>query len=204
MEAVFYVHGMGGSAGEAEHHKPLFGGRDVIGVEYSGGTPREAAGEILDAVKKEREKYDGAALIANSIGAYFSLYASLDRLVDRAYFISPVTDMESVIKGMMERAGVTEERLKAEKLIPVDGGPALSWEYLSQVRAKPVVWNVPTRILCGENDGLIPLDQVKRFAESCGARITVMEGGEHWFHTPVQMSFLDEWIINCFKEKSNG
>ena len=24
--------------------------------------------------------------------------------------------------------------------------------------------------------------------------LTVMEGGEHWFHTEEQMRFLDEWI----------
>ena len=24
--------------------------------------------------------------------------------------------------------------------------------------------------------------------------LTVMEGGDHWFHTEEQMCFLDEWI----------
>jgi len=24
--------------------------------------------------------------------------------------------------------------------------------------------------------------------------VTVMEGGEHWFHTAEQMAFLDDWI----------
>ena len=41
---------------------------------------------------------------------------------------------------------------------------------------------------------------VKSFADGCGAKITVMEGGEHWFHTPAQMRFLDNWIKNCFEE----
>ena len=27
-----------------------------------------------------------------------------------------------------------------------------------------------------------------------GAELTVMPGGEHWFHTEEQMRFLDEWI----------
>ena len=26
------------------------------------------------------------------------------------------------------------------------------------------------------------------------ATLTVMEGGEHWFHTEEQMDFLDRWI----------
>lgn len=26
------------------------------------------------------------------------------------------------------------------------------------------------------------------------ASLTVLDGGEHWFHTPEQMRFLDDWI----------
>ena len=26
------------------------------------------------------------------------------------------------------------------------------------------------------------------------ATLTVMKGGEHWFHTEEEMKFLDEWI----------
>lgn len=32
------------------------------------------------------------------------------------------------------------------------------------------------------------------FAEKHQAELTVMEGGEHWFHTEEQMAFLDDWI----------
>ena len=35
--------------------------------------------------------------------------------------------------------------------------------------------------------GDIPADQI-------GATLTVMKGGEHWFHTDNQMAFLDQWI----------
>lgn len=31
-------------------------------------------------------------------------------------------------------------------------------------------------------------------AERVGATLTVMPGGEHWFHTEEQMAFLDRWI----------
>jgi hypothetical protein len=27
-----------------------------------------------------------------------------------------------------------------------------------------------------------------------GAPLTIMNGGEHWFHTAEQMAFLDKWI----------
>ena len=32
------------------------------------------------------------------------------------------------------------------------------------------------------------------FAEEHRAGLTVMPGGEHWFHTPEQMQFLDDWM----------
>ncbi len=32
------------------------------------------------------------------------------------------------------------------------------------------------------------------FSKRHNAALTVMEGGEHWFHTEQQMQFLDDWI----------
>ena len=39
-----------------------------------------------------------------------------------------------------------------------------------------------------------PWDAKKEFANKADASLTVMEGGEHWFHTEEQMDFLDRWI----------
>ena len=39
---------------------------------------------------------------------------------------------------------------------------------------------------------------MSRFAARIGAPLTVMPGGEHWFHTPEQMAFLDAWIGEAF------
>ena len=36
---------------------------------------------------------------------------------------------------------------------------------------------------------------VETFAKRCGASLTVMPGGEHWFHTAEQMEFLDSWLM---------
>ena len=46
----------------------------------------------------------------------------------------------------------------------------------------------------GGNDNLTSLETIKDFAEKQGASLTVMKGGEHWFHTEDEMRFLDEWI----------
>ena len=57
------------------------------------------------------------------------------------------------------------------------------------------MWTVPTWILYGDRDNLTSLETIRGFAEKHDASLTVMEGGEHWFHTEEQMRFLDDWIL---------
>ncbi len=95
---------------------------------------------------------------------------------------------------MMLWANVTEQELAEKSEIPTDFGETLSWRYLLYVRAHPISWNVPTRILYGERDDLTSLETISAFAKRIGAELTVMPDGEHWFHTPEQMRFLDDWI----------
>lgn len=33
-DLVLYIHGKGGNAAESEHYRPLFPGREVIGLDY--------------------------------------------------------------------------------------------------------------------------------------------------------------------------
>ena len=194
MDLVLYIHGKGGAAAEAEHYRPLFPGHDVIGLDYRGATPWEAGKEICAALGSLKGNYDRVTLIANSIGAYFSMHAGIDKQIDRAYFISPIVDMEKLIDDMLAWAGVTEEELHARGLIHAAFGEDLSWDYLCYVRSHPPVWDVPTEILYGEFDELTALKTMEDFARAQGAGLTVMPGGEHWFHTPEQMRFLDNWI----------
>ena len=133
-------------------------------------------------------------LIANSIGAFFSLSALDETLVDQALLISPVVDMDKLIGNMMLWASVTERELAEKQEIPTAFGETLSWRYLCYVREHPVSWRVPTRILYGERDNLTSLETISAFAEGIGAELTFMPGGEHWFHTEEQMWFLDHWI----------
>ena len=89
---------------------------------------------------------------------------------------------------------VTEEELQCRKNIPTAFGETLSWEYLCYVKEHPVAWNVPTHILYGDRDSLTSYETISCFADQIGATLTVMKGGEHWFHTDNQMVFLDQWI----------
>ena len=191
---VIYVHGKGGSAEEAEHYKPLFPDSEIIGFDYRAQTPWEAKEEFAQFFAQQRQRCDKLTLIANSIGALFSLMSLDETLIDRAYLISPVVDMEKLIGNMLLWANVTERELEEKQEIPTNFGETLSWRYLCYVRERPVTWNIPTRILYGEHDDLTSMETVSAFAKETGAELTVMPGGEHWFHTEEQMRFLDAWI----------
>ena len=193
--AILYIHGKNGSAAEFEHYKPLFPECEVIGLDYRTFTPWETGAEIRFAIEKLKSEYDNIILIANSIGAFFSMNAGIDPVIKKAYFISPIVDMERLIADMVAWANVTEDELKEKGIIHTSFGEDLSWEYLSYVREHPIKWNAPTAILYGIKDNLTSFETISAFAEKHNAKLTVMENGEHWFHTEEQMQFLDDWIV---------
>ena len=185
ISTFIYIHGQYGSPHEAEHYRPLFPGCEVIGFDYKAQTPWEAEREFAEYFdglgcivggSGNCELIDGSdrkvsiGIIANSIGAFYAMCALADRDIAAAYFISPIVDMERI-------EGVT-----------------LDEEHLRYVRQHPIDWHVPTHILYGENDNLTSLATISDFAQRTGATLTVMPGGEHWFHTTEQMAFLDLWI----------
>ena len=193
-DLILYIHGKGGSAAESEHYKPLFPDCEVLGLDYQTFTPWETGAEIREAAEKLKAKHDSIILIANSIGVFFSMNAGIDKLINKAYFISPIVDMEKLIVDMVLWANVTQAELKAKSVIRTIFGEDLSWDYLCYVRDNPISWDVPTQILYGENDNLTSYETIRAFTERHNAILTVMEGGEHWFHTEKQMQFLDDWI----------
>lgn len=194
---ILYIHGKGGMAEEAGHYKSLFPHCDVVGLDYKAKTPWEAKAEFPPVFQALTAGYDHIILIANSIGAYFSMFALPQERIEKAYFISPIADMEKLICNMMIWANVPEDELREKGTIETAFGEALSWDYLCYVRSHPIHWTVPTEILYGGQDNLTDLETITAFANSHGASLTIMENGEHWFHMPEQMAFLDEWITNC-------
>lgn len=192
-KAVIYIHGQGGNAKESEHYKPLFPDFEVIGFDYKAETPWDAKAEFKDYFKQINKIYNTIYIIANSIGAYFTMNADIDNnIIKQAYFISPIVDMERIIIDMMNQSGVTEDELQDKKEIGT-----LSWEYLCYVRKNLIKWNVPTHIIYGKKDNFTNFEIITEFAKNHCASLNVMPDGEHWFHTPEQMNYLDNWIINC-------
>ena len=189
-----YLHGKGGNAREAERYRALLPGWRVTGLDYRAQTPWEAREEFLAYFKADRRDGTKVLVIANSIGAFFAMQALDETRVDRALFVSPVVDMERLIETMMAGTGITEPELRQRGEIKTEFGETLSWRYLQDVRQHPIRWRVPTAILYGSGDALMPRETVEAFARRTGATLTVMEGGEHWFHTKAQMQFLDAWV----------
>lgn len=191
---VLYVHGKGGTAEEGAYYKSMFPNFDVVGLDYRAETPWDAEKEFPCAVEGLFQRYKSVILIANSMGAYFSMCALPQKKVEKAYFISPIADMEKLILNMMDWAQVTEEELREKGRVETNFGETLSWDYLCYVRRHPVNWLVPTEILYGGKDNLTSLETVTAFANAHRAGLTVMEQGEHWFHTAEQMDFLRRWM----------
>lgn len=98
-------------------------------------------------------------------------------------------------------AKVAESELREKKEIRTDFGQTLSWEYLCYVREHPIAeWSAPTEILYAGGDTMIPRETVEDFAEKNQCGLTVMESGEHWFHTAEQLDFMRCWEERVLSE----
>ena len=191
---VVYIHGKGGSAQEAAHFQQFFTDRDVLGFDYEARTPWEAKEEFVPFFEYILKSRKSVTILANSIGAFFAMHALQDMRIKKAYFISPIVNMENLILNMLSRANASEEELRNKGELDTGSGEKLSWKYLCYAREHPSFWTAPTHILYGENDDLTSFETICEFANQAQATLTVMKNGEHWFHTAEQMRFLDDWI----------
>ena len=194
---MIYIHGKGGTASASEQFRTFFPDYDIYGFDYKSDNPWEAESEYKEYFLKMAEKYTSITVLASSLGAYFLMVSGADVMIQKALFVSPIVDMEHLIRDRMKQADVSDEVLKAKSTIYLSEGVVLSWDYLVWVRNHPIVWNVPTYILFGEKDHFQSLDTMETFAKEIGADLTVMPDGEHWFHTNEQTEFRKKWLNKC-------
>ena len=192
---VVYVHGKGGSAEEAARYKALFPDSEVIGFDYLAQTPWEAKEEFPPFFAGLRQRCGRLTLIASSIGAFFSLSALDETLVDQdaSHFSRDghgEADRQYDAVGKRHTSG----SLRKSRRSPQRSEKRCRGGISAMCGSIRFQWRVPTRILYGERDNLTSLETISAFAEGIGAELTVMPGGEHWFHTEEQMRFLDRWI----------
>ncbi len=113
----------------------------------------------------------------------------------QSLFVSPIADMEYLIKRMMTWANVTESKLEKEKIIPTNFGQTLFWKYWQWVKNHPIEkWNCKTSVLYGEHDNLMEQSVVESFCKKNNCDFTMMKNGEHWFHTEEEVAFMNEWM----------
>lgn len=202
-----YIHGKKGFKEEAESFAKItcIKGWQVLSIDLPEHGERKqekdrfnpwcVAPELITVLRYMRQHFKTIGLRANSIGAWFAMQSFDGSEFERCLFVSPVLDMEKLIRNMMLWAGVSEERLKRESLIPTDFGETLSWKYYEYAKTHPITrWRCQTDILYAGNDNMTERETVDKFAEQLHTSLTVMENGEHWFHTPEQLAVLNQWI----------
>lgn len=175
-EKVFlFVHGLNGHKGEALAFAQVAvpKGYQVLGIDLPvDRKPWEVLpllNEVLDYLYQNWEK---VSVRANSIGSWFSLLAFQDRKVEQVLFVSPLLDMKKFIEGM----------------------PSREEDYYQWVVEHPIDhWNSPTFILRPENDIVVSDSCGKEFIEQHPCEVIIMKHGEHWFHTPEQVAFMESW-----------
>ena len=178
---VVFVHGKGGNTGEAEAFRSVFPDEEFLSLDYHSTTPWEFRREVRSLLGDIKD----FTLIAISIGAYFFLSSGLSDRVKEAFFISPVSDMEKLILGMMEYSGVTEEELKEKGNIG-----ELSYEYLTYARSHRMEWNVKTHAIAGSLDEVMDISITRKVFPD----LTVLEGSYHYLHNPEEKRRIVEWM----------
>ncbi len=169
---VLYIHGKGGNTVEGDCYKKFFPDSEVYGFDYKSKTPWEAKVEFYEKVSGLSKEYGSLTLIVESLGAYFSLVSGIEKFISKAYFISPIVNMERLILDMIRWAGTSETEPGEKKIIPVDFGDDLSWEYLQYVRQNKIQWKIPAEILYGSLDNLQSFETIRQFAKESGAGVT--------------------------------
>lgn len=203
-QGYLFLHGQMGCKEEAEAFAQVVcpKGHQVLSIDLPGHGARQNRGEellpwaavpdIQAALDWAGRRWKTVSIRANSIGAYFAMLAF--EAPGRALLVSPVLDMEGLILTMMGWAGVTEEQLRQQGEIATSFGQTLSWKYLCWAREHPICnWTCPIRILYGSRDNLTSRQTIDEFVHRHDAGLTVMEDGEHWFHTPAQLAVLRKW-----------
>ena len=135
------------------------------------------------------------------MGAYFSLLAYKDEDIKQGVFLSPVINMKVIIDNMMLWSNTTEEKLKEKQEIKTDFGQTLYWDYYKYVKDNPITnLNKKTYILYGDKDNMQDRAIIERFVKDFNCNLTIMENGEHYFHTEEQLNYYKNWLDKIIRQ----
>ena len=157
--------------------------------------PQNCIKELNQIMYYAKEHYNEINLWACSMGAYFSLLTYNDTPIKQCIFLSPVVNMKFIIDNMMSWSTVNIEELKERKVIKTNFGPTLYWDYYKYVEENPIIkWDKKTYILYGSNDDMQNKELVIDFCHSFNCNLTIVEDGEHFFHTDEQLAHYKKWL----------
>ena len=156
--------------------------------------------DLEQVIEYAKLNYEEINIWACSMGAYFSLLAYKDEKIKQCVFLSPIVNMKFVIDNMMLWNNTTEEKLKGKQEIKTDFGQTLYWDYYKYVKDNPITnWNKKTYILYGDKDNMQDSAIIERFVKDFNCNLTVLENGEHYFHTDEQLNYYKNWLDKIIK-----
>jgi uncharacterized protein len=159
-------------------------------------TVQNAVEDLSLIANLANQQWTSLSLFGSSLGAYFSLVAYQGLHFEKCLFLSPILDMENLIRKMMDRSNVSEAFLQEKQEITTPAGELLSWSYYSFVKEHPILeWKNPTCILYGSRDDLTPASIVDNFVAAFHCHLDVVQNGDHYFHTDEQLEAVDKWIL---------
>jgi len=148
--------------------------------------------KIIDYVELNWKK---KSLFCVSFGAYFSLMTYKNMDFEKCLFVSPILNMEKLIRNMMKWINVSEDELKDKQEIPTPFGETLSWLYFSFVKDNPVEkWENKTYILYGGKDNLTEREVADDFVKKYNCDLLVMDDAEHYFRDKKHLDIYYKWI----------
>lgn len=200
-KVAVYIHGLYGSAKEAEDYSYLKDEFDVVGLDYQDGNPWELKDIIRNEFEKISKNYKKIIVIANSIGAFYAYEYLSGFDIKQAFFISPIADMFKIVFDLMMQYHITRKELAEKKIIELDNGQTLSHDFYNHVSNYKDNWKIPTDILYGEHDEIMYIENIADFLVSHPkAKLTIKQGAAHYFHTEEEKEFIKDWILNSLHQ----
>lgn len=174
-KVFLFLHGQGGNKEEAILFADVAVPKSyqVIGIDLP---VMDLPWKVLALINEVKEylylNYDSVSIRANSIGAWFSLLSFQDTEIDQALFVSPILNMRVFIEGMSEKDDI----------------------YYDWVVKHPIEqWTADTFILRPKIDLVVNDKVYDSFMGKFECQVQKCESGEHWFHTPEQLSAMQQW-----------
>ena len=104
-----------------------------------------------------------------------------------------ITDFEQLSE-------VPENELREKQEIKTDFGQTLYWDYYLYVKENPITnWNKKTYILYGNRDNMQDENMIKNFSKNFSCKLSILEDGEHYFHTEKLRDYYKNWLRKTIK-----